>query len=359
MLRWVQINLIQGCRAKYLTQIKSLQIKRITMPYFFSSTHYKTITQPAFLAATLALICLVIATEMLEDQNLFWGPLHDSAHTYAAFLVSWVLLLLFSSAENNDHEGRRNTKATSSIVILGATFLIGIAIEIIQPFFNRSASFLDIYYNFVGVCCAGATYALSRQKGKLKARFIAAYIGIALVLASSLLLPALGAYTLRIQEKSLPQLLDFESAWQQRVWRSGGQSHTSLIKAPRGWEENSSTALQVTFNPGQYPGFNFAHPPKDWTGYSKLRFEVFSKTEKLQRISLRIHDGEHSQEYTDRFNKSFEIRQGVNSLEIPLSEIQNAPQLRKMNLSNVAGFAIFMVNPEDSPSLYFDNLSLF
>lgn len=318
----------------------------------------ETILQPVFIAASIALISLVIGVESLQNQNLFWGPLHDSAHTYAMFLITWLLLQLFSSAASNESIDEQSVKATNSVVIIGGVFLAGIAIEIIQPYFGRSASFLDIYYNLVGISCAGGVFALSRRKEPAKTRHVAAYIGITLLLASSLFLPILGAYTLRAQDQSLPKLLDFEDTWQQRLWRAGGTGLASLIKAPSGWEENKSTALQITFNPGKYPGFNFAHPPKNWSKYSYLSFEVFSKNDSAHKLTLRIHDDAHSQDYADRFNKTLEIKRGLNKIEIPLSEIQNAPNSRAMALDEIAGMALFMVQPEGSPSLYFDNLAL-
>jgi uncharacterized membrane protein YuzA (DUF378 family) len=351
-------NFNSRARAKYLTQIKSPLIIQIPRSAFLNPKTRDTITRPAFIAASIALISLIIGVESLQNQNLFWGPLHDSAHTYAMFLITWLLLRLFSSAASNESIDEQGVKATNSVLIIGGVFLGGIAIEIIQPYFGRSASFLDIYYNLVGIGCAGGVFALSLRKSKAKARHVAAYTAIALMLASSLFLPVLGAYTLRAQEQSLPQLLNFEDAWQQRLWRTGGTGLTSLIKAPSGWEENQSTALQVTFNPGKYPGFNFAYPPKTWSGYSHLSFEVFSKLDTDRKLTLRIHDDAHSQDYSDRFNRTLEIKPGLNKIEIPMSEIQNAPRSRAMALDEIAGMALFMVQPEGSPSLYFDNLTL-
>lgn len=295
---------------------------------------------------TLLLALLIIGIENVENQNLFWGPLHDSAHSFAAFLITCLAISLLKPEQQ--------TSGFRLAQIGGAFFAAGIALELIQPAFGRSASFTDIYYNFVGIACALAITA-SRHLNttpKLCIRLLSLSL-----LASSLSVPAIGAVTLHERNNLLPSLLSFEDSWQRRLYRAGNNANLSLITKPTGWT-NGSTALKVDFAKTKYPGFSVPHIFPDWRNFSKLKLSVYSKNEATYFVTLRIHDKEHDNRYVDRYNQRLAIQSGLNEIEISLEEIQSQPEGRQMDMAEIAGLAIFAASPDETFSLYFDDLRL-
>ncbi|MCH2159989.1 MAG: hypothetical protein MK096_14570 [Oleiphilaceae bacterium] len=293
------------------------------------------------------LACLIgisVGIENVSNQNLFWGPLHDSAHTYILFFLTLLL----------SHLARAKDSGLKLIQVGGFCFIIGIAIELSQPFFQRSASFIDIYYNFIGICSAILIIVSTQRtfKKKIIVRFFALFL-----LFSAMFVPAHGAYTLYQRQAELPSLLNFEHAWQMRLYRPGDKASLSLVSKPKGWD-NPSTTLKVDFATTTYPGFSVPHIHGDWSDFNQFRIDIFSKSDTPQKLTLRIHDKTHNHEYVDRFNRSFEIQKGVNKISIPLSEISEAPQGRAMDMKHIQSLALFSAKPEQGFSLYFDNLRL-
>lgn len=294
----------------------------------------------------LLLALLIVGIESVENQNLFWGPLHDSAHAFAAYLCTALLISLLKSEQQ--------TTGFRLAQIGGSLFATGIAIELIQPALGRSASFTDIYYNFVGIVCALAVSA-SRQLNPVPKACVRV-ISLALLL-SSLTVPAIGAATLSKRNQAIPSLLNFEDSWQRRLYRAGGSANLSLISKPKGWE-NASTALKVDFPTTKYPGVSVPHVFPDWRNYHFLKLSIFSKNQDTIALTIRIHDKKHNHSYEDRYNQRFEIQPGTNDIEIELSAVQHAPKARQMDMGEVTGLAMFAAQPEETFSLYFDDLRL-
>ena len=271
--------------------------------------------------------------------------MHDSVHTIAAFLATSLAISLLKTEQ---------TKGLQLAQIGGLLFAAGIALELVQPSFGRSASFADIYYNFVGIIAALAISASRRLKTPKR---MAIHLLSIILLASSFTLPAIGAITLHKRNKSLPSLLNFEESWQQRLYRAGDGSNLSITSQPQGWQ-NSSTTLKVDFQKTHYPGFSIPHIYPDWRGFKTLKLSVFSKNDEEKRITIRVHDEAHDNRYQDRYNQSFLIQPGLNPIEISLQEIRQRPEGREMDMGNIAGLAIFSVSPQEIFSLYFDELKL-
>lgn len=309
--------------------------------------HAITIPNPFKSSLFALLLALLIAgIESVENQNLFWGPLHDSAHAFAFFLLTSLTISLLKP--------ELQTTGFKLAQIGGAFFAAGIALEVIQPAFGRSASFTDIYYNFVGIVCALAI-AASRHLNTLP-KLCIRLVSLALLI-SSLTVPAFGAATLSKRNQAIPVLLNFEDSWQRRLYRAGGSANLSLIGKPTGWM-NGSTALKVDFPTTKYPGFSVPHIFPDWRAFQRLKLSVFSKNEEIIYITLRIHDKQHDHDYTDRYNQRLEIKPGINQIEINLEEVQNKPEGRQMEMETIAGLAIFAASPKETFSLYFDDLRL-
>ena len=327
-----------------------------------NSSRTKPLRAQRPLSATIygvVLFSIVFSVDSIANQNLFWGPLYNSAHAFVFFFMAQFLISVFIENDSKDSGAKLSA-------IAGTCFATGIVIELAQPFFGRDSSFTDIYFNFIGIMSAIAfeVSKYTQLKRKISIRVVAC-----LVLFSALTVPLIGASTISDRNTKMPVLLDFEDNWQTRLYRAGGEANLSIAKAPKGWG-NLSNTLKVTYATSKYPGFNVAHVTPNWTLNStstsatnsangrSLRFDVFSKNTSKRKITLRIHDAEHTHAYDDRFNRTFIVQPGSNTYSIPLSEVKRAPSNRTMDLTNIAGFAIFSANPEEEFALYFDDFKL-
>jgi len=314
---------------------------------------YQPNTQKHSLALSLcyaaSLLIWIFTVEKIASQNLFWGPFHDSAHAVAFFL----LVLCINSFML--HIGKLEDRLGFRLALIGSgCFLGGILIELVQPLLNRSSSMADIIYNFAGITAALITI-VSKHKHTI---YRLALFCIALsLLISAFFIPIYGAFTLSKRNELFPVLLDFEHSWQTQLYRANKQTNASLISQPSGWE-NDSTTLKIDFIEGKYPGFSIPHIAPNWSSYDTLQFEVFSSGSTTRHLTLRVHDLQHDHSYSDRFNKTFQIQPGLNTISVLLSDIQSAPATRVLDLNRIAGVALFSSAPRESFSLYFDNLRL-
>jgi hypothetical protein len=89
--------------------------------------------------------------------------------------------------------------------------------------------------------------------------------------------------------------------------------------------------------------------------------EIYNPSPEPIRITCRVHDKRHSlgvQLFDDRFNKSFLLKRGWNSVRIDLGEAAEAPRTRKMDMSSICGVGIFSVRLSEPRVLCLDNVRL-
>ena len=115
---------------------------------------------------------------------------------------------------------------------------------------------------------------------------------------------------------------------------------------------------RIAFEPADYSGWGIQGPFPDWSGRRALAFEVYSELSEPVRMTLRIHDRSHNQEYRDRYNMEFVIQPGVTQIRVPLGQVKGAPAGRQMDLAAIDGIGMFIVRPERSFVLYFDGFRL-
>lgn len=303
---------------------------------------------PALLTLTTLLVACIVIIESIRKQDLIWGPLHDSSHSFVFFLVSLIGYLLFSL--------RTSQRGLRIALVAGGCFLTGIAIELVQPFVGRSASFNDIYYNFIGISSGALLFLALTSKDQGKRKITLGLTSI-LLLGSSLTVPGIGYYTYMKRDTLMPELLNFEEPWQRRLWRAGGGAHASVVDAPSEWQQGSKV-VRIDYPKRSYPGLTIKHVSPDWSDYQTLSFSVFSKLETPQQLTLRVNDRAHIHQYSDRFNQRIVVHPGLNQIQIGLDTIMKAPKDREMNIDSIAELAIFAVKPSTTFTLYFDDFRL-
>jgi hypothetical protein len=126
-------------------------------------------------------------------------------------------------------------------------------------------------------------------------------------------------------------------------------------------EEHSShgaQCLRLELYPSSYPGLAPVVKEKDWSGFRSLCFEVYNPHEEEIQITVRIDDRKDWPDYSERYNKSFQLVGGSNRIEIPLSTLVTSGTRNQMDLKNIHRFLIFLVNPPQKKVLYVDYIRL-
>ncbi len=114
----------------------------------------------------------------------------------------------------------------------------------------------------------------------------------------------------------------------------------------------------MRFDPGEYSGVDVTEPESDWSAFRELHFQVFSDNAADIIFTLKIYDERHNQNYNDRFNQRLIIRPGLNEIRVDLIQVRDAPVDRRLDLANISGVQLFLVNVESPLFLGLSDLLL-
>jgi len=155
-------------------------------------------------------------------------------------------------------------------------------------------------------------------------------------------------------EMNFPLLSSFESPLEMSRW----SSKESTMKRILLHATDSAYALKVNLNSGIYPGISLDYLDNDWRGYNHLSFDVFVEGTLPLKLSIRINDRKHNEEFMDRYNESFLLKAGHNHISVGLSEVRRSPMGRLMDMANITVLCMFSYNLKDPRTIYFDNFRL-
>ncbi len=116
-------------------------------------------------------------------------------------------------------------------------------------------------------------------------------------------------------------------------------------------------ALLAKLPKTKYPGISFTPKANNWSEYDMFKVDIYSDYTKLI-MGIRVDDSRSSGDYHSRFNKEITLNKGLNNVEIKISEIENAPKLRKLNIKQIKRVYIFLGKPSEKRELYFDAIRL-
>jgi len=163
-------------------------------------------------------------------------------------------------------------------------------------------------------------------------------------------LPACGETPLFDYDFERPAVLD------ELVWKCGTLYRLSPDHATSG--DNS---LEVTFYSGppgvdeSYPGLSLIDFGPDWSGYRTLVFDAFVPGEKAISLALRIDDRENP-DYAERFNTAIPLTPGSNHIAIPLAGLLTSGSKRQLNLDEILEVTLFLANPQERHTIFFDRI---
>jgi len=202
----------------------------------------------------------------------------------------------------------------------------------------------------VGVVCAPAVHAALTRREKLSGAARATAALVALGCIAYYLTPIVSMVRTYVHRNSqFPVLASFDS-------RAG----LPLIVGYGIRRDVIAGVLEVEFVRRVFPGFTFSEPMPDWHDFKTLIIDVENpEQEQVLHLGMRVHDSGQLREYTDRFNRVFDIAPGERrSLHIPLDEIRRAPRNRLMNMTQISDVTLFRTKESGSQRLRLHSMRL-
>jgi hypothetical protein len=284
-----------------------------------------------------------------------WRTLFETGHV-PLFGVSALLMLRLVRVLR----GSGSPERADFLIALLATTVLSLSAEALQVFQpGRDANIADAGKNLAGGLCFLAIAAALRpqlwqgmgQDGPVAARLLLASALLALALA---LIPLGGvAWYYSKRAAAFPVLADFTQPWQ-RPFLTLGRAELQRVPAPQGWPGAAGGKVgRITFLDAPWPGVTVREPYPDWSGYQRLRFQVWSDLEQPVEIVLRVDDTHRERDHADRFNGSFIVMPGLNDFSVPLDTIAAGPRERRLDLADISQFILFSRRPEEPFALHF------
>ena len=240
-------------------------------------------------------------------------------------------------------------------MFLGLSFLLGSLIELMQFGINIDADMGDVLRDVTG-----SVLMLSFGPGhkQIHSRFVQFVLqGVALLLLLIQLWPVAMALTDEaIARQQFPLLSGFETPFEANRWEGDGK--LSISTDPT---SDDGDVLEFELPPGTFSGLHLKYFDGDWQGYKHLNLRLYNPIPEPLWISCRIHDLAHetgTQNYHDRFNRRFLLREGWNDLTIDLAEVAAAPKTRRMDMAHIANLSLFTVALKKPRTLYLDDVRL-
>lgn len=150
-------------------------------------------------------------------------------------------------------------------------------------------------------------------------------------------------------------LFDFESdeeldqlQWKCHALMSISDEHPS----------HGTKSLKAELYPSDYPGLEPRMKKNSWEGLGSFSFDVYNPQAQDISIHVRIDDRRDYPSAHDRYQSSFILKPGTNTISIPFDTLITTGTGRKLNLQTIWRVFIFLAHPQEKHTLYFDHIRL-
>lgn len=229
------------------------------------------------------------------------------------------------------------------VLVLGLVAL-GLAVEFIQLHIGREFSLFDWAFDICGCLLALLTYPW-RFSSQIR-------VALGVVIISLCLLPLTRQVLFEWQlYRQLPYLLRADSSIALQQLDADGQLRQSHSVSPSAEDSAIGAYLRVEYLPRHYSSFQVKRLEPDWTGWHSVNFDIVNPGPSAVNVVCRIHDIQHERgnwAMSDRFNRRVKLEPGMNHVQFDLSEVQQAPKGRLMDLSQIAYLNCFSVKAKQS-----------
>lgn len=297
-------------------------------------------------AAILALIVLFVIFGSVPYNTLFWREVQNTGHSILFAIVAILVLLLLQ------HRVKERGESLVRLVIGAAliSMVLGVIVEIAQLTINSDGSTLDVLRDAGGILFALILYAglnidnyEQGANSKLRTKKTGLIITSIFIFSICLFPLVKISWVILQRDIAFPVVLDLTTGWSKSLVEYNQAKLITYDGLERSGLEGEVALLELSV--AKYPGISLIEPFPDWTSYRVLLLPVYSNNTAPLDIVLRIHDAFHNNNYSDRFNRSFTIYNGVNYLRIPLDDIEKSAKGRKIDMSQISNIAIFSEQP--------------
>ena len=283
----------------------------------------------------------------LGGHSYIGQSLRDSLHGLAFFVFTLIIFRLALP---------RLGVYRAALFAAAASLLAGPAGELAQWLNGQEYSLRDIGQDALGTAAALCLMIgrHGRREGKLRAdRARAVMAGGGFLLVVVLAPVVWWTWVLAARAAAAPVIADFEGAWETALITAGER-----VETPADWPADGDYLLRVETPARRYAGVQFRDPYPHWGGFTELRFVAAAGNGESHNLTLRVHDEAHDNRFADRFNRTFAIGPEPREFCIPLGDIENAPDDRRMDLAAIAGMTFFLIDTEGTEVFLLDAVRL-
>ncbi len=289
----------------------------------------------------IALLVAIMFFHALPEHGLAYPQVINSGHAIVFFLAHSILLRFICV---------KQASISRYFYLSLFSLSVGILIEVLQPYFGRNQSLLDVVYDGWGIAASTLFFHLKRY-GHPKS---ASAVGV-IFLVFSFLVPLHHAWVESKINRS-PMLASFDRSWESWQYQVDPKVRMEIVSLP---DASDSLSAKLVFHPDEmYPGFGLRFIRRDWRGFEYLTWRMYSDEKTPVKANLRVHDIHHQNEFNDRFNYRFTIHPGVNVYRVNLNEVEASPAARAMSMSEMAALKIFLTSPDRDTELYLLDIGL-
>ncbi len=241
------------------------------------------------------------------------------------------------------------------LLLVVGVLLIGIAIELIQKYIGRNASWGDVFRNLYGVFLA-----LGVSGGGIANRWLLGSIRLlsVLCLMPSLWMTSSAVYADLRMRAQFPLINGFENAYELRqVVRIG----RSVREQSREHVTQGRYSMVVNLGTEKYSGVKWIGRYGSWRNYSAFAIDIYNAADTPLDLVFKIADLQHDMGdnlVTDRFNRTVTLLPGQNTVRLDLADIAGAPTTRGMDMNLINCLEIFAVSLSAPRIIYVDYLRL-
>jgi len=252
----------------------------------------------------------------------------------------------------------RRTFTMQFLAVVSLTLLLGGLVELVQSRIGRDMDLVDMARNSVGALLSLAFLAPGRLSLARTARH--SLQATALLLLAGTSTPfAMAVWDEEQALKEWPELANFESSLELGRWSSTGATRLSIDNTVA---LKGGHAMRVELGTSKYAGASLDYFPRDWSAYERLIINLYNPAASQLTVTCRIHDRAHSQssvqEFSDRFNRTYQLMPGWNQITISLQDLANAPTGRSMDTQLIDGLQIFVSGLASPATIYIDDIYL-
>lgn len=241
-----------------------------------------------------------------------------------------------------------------------SAFALGICFELIQPFFSRTAQLDDIFFNYIGTL---ATLLFFGNLPLPKKRKILVQFLYAVFLVNLLRPSFLTAYDEWRQRNDFPVIANYYNETALTRWKAHGS--LTLLEATDS-AITQSNLLQATFKAQKASRVVLRYFQEDWQsaysqGLQRLQLRFYNPSENTLPLNVIITDKHYDKSNSDgnyRFAVPLTLVPGWSTHHVKLSEIEQKPVARNIDLTKMAGIDFYMYKLKAPITLFIDEVKL-